>query len=733
MIKKYLAVVLAVIFLIGCNVQNDQPVEWFPFNAEDDFSASEIDMHDWMDAPAGKHGYVQIDGSNFKFEDNTPVKFWGVNICSSLPYSENQKADQWAQYLSKYGVNAVRFHKFSSHGITGNISTELAADKYEKFDYFHHALKEKGIYVGWSHIYGHKPKPGDKDKLVAYEELVSTEFPWAHLNGATISLVNFAPDLQDLHIDLTVNMLNHVNEVTGLRYAEDPALSFIELQNEDNIFWGAIEESLNQTPTYKAMLCQQFSEWLKNKYGNHQALVEAWGKEAIPEGESLHKMNIFPNPSHGFFSHEYEQAYQENRNVPRHVSDKALFLYETQVKFYDRFIKAIKETGYEGPIVASCWQAGSGISHFFNLHADYIAGIIDRHNYYAGGTGHRLVPGDVRNVTMLNRPGSGLLSTGMQMVKDRPFALSEWMSLVPAEWTAEASPIVATYGMGLQGWDASYAFASNMPGLTNTLESPNHGVYNADSPLQMGLYPALARMVYRGDVMKGKEIVVRAIHLDSLKKGKIGFYEQVKQDYDVKSFDGTVPSEALAVGTIPVTFTEQYQETPNPDLGTYWDRENKRITSNTGQLEWNYADKGYYTINTPGTKALVGFSSGEPQQLGDISIETDNEFAVIYITSLVKDQNLESANKILVTTVARARNTGMQYNSDTTKLIEPGTAPILMEPVNLTLTLARNDPAFVYVLDHQGRKTGKTVPVNNNQINIDGNRHQTIYYLIEYE
>ena len=63
-------------------------------------------------------------------------------------------------------------------------------------------------------------------------------------------------------------MLQHKNQLTGIRYADDPALAFIELQNEDNIFWGAIGKALEQAPTYRALLCKQFSGWLKEKYGS---------------------------------------------------------------------------------------------------------------------------------------------------------------------------------------------------------------------------------------------------------------------------------------------------------------------------------------------------------------------------------------------------------------------------------------------------------------------------------
>jgi hypothetical protein len=334
---------------------------------------------------------------------------------------------------------------------------------------------------------------GDSSRLIAYEEIKNLKFPWSHLNGSTASLVNFAPDLQQLSIDLTVNMLNHVNLHTGLRYADDPALAFVEFQNEDNIFWGAIEKSLEQAPSYRSLLCKQFSKWLKDKYGSQTALQEAWGKEHLLTGETLENENIFPNPNHHLFSREYESALKENRLMATHILDKMRFLYECQMDFYQKFEKAVRATGNKGVLVGSCWQAGSGPSHFYNLHSDYIVGMIDRHNYF-GAEGHRMQEGVVSNQAMISKPRSGLLSTGLQDVADRPFSFSEWMSKVPNEWTAEAAPLIAFYRMGLQGWDASFSFATDIPAFSRYLESEAHDLYNATSPLHMGLYPALARM-----------------------------------------------------------------------------------------------------------------------------------------------------------------------------------------------------------------------------------------------
>jgi hypothetical protein len=666
---------------------------WFPFIPSNTFEPGVIGMKHWLDAPAGKHGFVLMDNSGLRFENGEPVKFWGTNICSRLPFTEPERVDQFVAFMAKYGINAVRFHKFSWYAYDGDHSTRFDKEKFARFDYFQSRLREHGIYYGWSHIYGHRVQPGDSSTLLAYNEIRNLKFPWSHLNGSTASLVNFAPDLQELNIALTVDMLNHVNPHTGLRYADDPALAFVEFQNEDNIFWSAIERSLEQAPTYRALLCNQFSEWLVRKYGTQAALDKAWGKENIPEGESLSAGNIYPQPNHGLFSWEYETALRENREMATHILDKMRFLYEKQVEFYRKFEDAVRATGYKGVLVASCWQAGSGISHFYNLHADYLTGMIDRHNYFGGGEGgHSMRQGLVNNSSMLAEPGSGLFSAGLQLVIDRPFAFSEWMSLVPNQWTAEASPIIAIYGMGLQGWDASFSFATDIPRFSPYLQSEHHGVYNATSPLHIGLYPVLARMIYRGDITESPVIATRNVHVPSMEEGKLGFEERVDQGYDDKRFSGTVPPQSLAIGRIPVNFTDTPEKTTIPDLSAHWDTLNMIVNSVTNELSWSYGENKYFTVNTPGTKGLVGFLPGRSIGLGDWEMQSDNSFAVILATSLEDDKNLGEAGKILITTVARAKNTGMMYNQAGDTLLATGTSPLLLEPVNFSLKFpgARN-------------------------------------------
>ena len=730
-------------FLIisSCFIHAQETQNWFIFNPNSKSIDNVIGMNSWLDVPAGKHGFVTSEKEKLIFEDGTPVKFWGVNISANHVFTEKKDAELWAETLSDYGVNSVRFHKFTHPGMQDDISTDLKDDKYDRMDYFSSKLKEKGVYYGWSPIYGHQPKKGDSVKLLAYNEIASADLN-NHLSSSTIGLVNFAEDLQDLHIELITNMLNHENPYTGLKYAHDSALTFIEIQNEDDIFFSTTEIMLSKSPTYKKLLTDKFSYWLIKKYQTQRDLEKAWGEKAFEWGVEvknthwdLDQGNITPIANHGIYDYEFTKASEHNEALPIFLSDMATFLFEEQSKYYQRVKEAIKNTGYKGLIVGSCWQAGSGVSHYLNLYSDFEAGMIDRHNYFGGGTGFTMKPGSFNNEAMVSNPGFGLLSTGMQQVKDRPFSFSEWLSLIPNEWTAEAAPIIAAYGMGLQGWDASFSFESQTPYFTPTTQIPNKfwpSIYNVMSPTNLVLYPALARMIYRNDVKEASVISARYVDLQSLSKGELGFNETISQDKDVKGFKGTIPNEALAVGKVVVEFTEKPQKTETPDLSSFWDLKTKMIKSSTNQLEWNYAKKGYFTINTPGTKGIVGFSEESEIELGHLTMQVKTPFAVVLITSLDKDTSIKDSKHILVTTMARAVNSGAKYNAEKTELLEIGSSPILLEPVQVNLSFVGSKIKETTVLDHTGNRTEVKIKTINNSVNLDGNKYKTMYYEIEF-
>jgi hypothetical protein len=385
-------------------------------------------------------------------------------------------------------------------------------------------------------------------------------------------------------------------------------------------------------------------------------------------------------------------------------------------------VKAIRATGYQGPLCGSPWQAAGGLPHFYNLKSDYMVGYIDRHNYF----------GEKLNDSMLGHPGSGDFSSGLQQVADRPFGMSEWIHVYPSLYSAEGPAIFAVYGMGLQGWDASYEFQSSQiaNSFSDLVGNLPWGVWNVDVPSQIGQYPALARMIMRGDVKEGEVIGVRNVSPRNLAEGRFDFSDRVVQQGDVKSFTGDTPETALAAGRLLVKFTDKDEPSIFPDMAKY--DQNRMIASTTKQLMWDYTDKGYFTLNSAGTKAVVGFAQDKDLRLGNYNFTVRCPYASIFLTSLEKGKDLSQTKTALLTAVSRNSNSGYKILIVDNRMLDNGKAPILLEPVQAGITSGRAIAA-VNILDLDGQRTGRTLPIKENSFEINSASEKTIYYEVVFK
>jgi hypothetical protein len=688
--------------------------EWFRYENEDDFSpGSVIGVEDWLDKPAGKHGWLEVRGDDFAFADDTEARFFGTNISWDDMACPHEEADKWNDRWAKHGVNLVRLHKFINHGWAGILTEEdhMVPDPEEikLFDYYHASARKRGVYTAWSAVFHMKLTPADRERVRHYDEVLA-----ARKDGDVLGLINIAPDIQDLLIAQTLNLLTRTNTVTGIRYADDPALAYIELHNEDDIFFpfDNYERIEKAFPTYFNEYQERFCGYLKRKYGSQQGLEKAWGT-AYPTGKSLAAGDIRP---------EY-RAWDINQGqmTPR-IADSMHFMYTEQLGFYKRFKQAIRDAGYGGAICGSCWQASCWLGHLYNTLTDYEVGFIDRHNYSG---------------TPLNRPGVGNMSVGFQQVKNRPFNFSEWGG------GPIAVPTVAIYGQGLQGWDASCQFSSNQPGIFNTMKRGVNGC--CDDFIQVSQYPALARSVLRGDVKEGDVVARRQISIPGLFEGDVGLYEHFSLlggGANTKEFSSVVPATALMAGRVVL----EYMDGPVPenpvieDVGQFVDNERQVVRSNTGQLVWDYSGNGFYTVDTPGTQAVVGHVAGKKIELGDVVISTAYTPALkLYVTALANGVSISTGKRILVTALGRDANTGMVADAFSARPLQEGGEPLLIEPVTATITVKRGGVRAVRPLSHSGRVRNRmqTVPVSKSpagdSFTIDGRVTRTVYYLVEMD
>jgi hypothetical protein len=727
---------------VGLSADTVDMSSWYAFTPRNTPEPGEIGMQDWFSKPAGQYGRITREKDRLYY-NGKPIKLWGINLCYAACAPEQALADKRAAFYPKYGINSVRLHKYvDGPGWAGIQSKESCVEfdpaGLDRMDYQVAQFKAAGIYVLLSAHFGAlKLGPADKQYVPYLEEF--GRFGNDSRIATPHSAVQYSPELQNVQIRQTVNLLQHKNPYTGLTYAKDPVVAFIEIINEQSILFYTSMGPLKASPTLRQQVAARFCDWLRAKYGTPDKLRAAWGDKAFDGfandsfpavGESLDKNNILPLGNPWYWDPAQlngSQAFRRQR-----LLDTLIFLYGLQCEFYDRYVQALRDAGYEGEILGSNWQAGQALSHFYNLHSDWRVGTIDRHNYFGGGSAK--AGATFNNATMLHTAGSGTLSVGLQQAVDRPFMLSEWIHVFPNEWGVEGPAILGAYGYGLQGWDVSYMFQNRDSGGFS--DRIGRDTWDVTAPQVLGIFPAVARQVLRGDVKESELIAPLYVHVPSLAQVKLGFTDRTIQQYDVKSFDtDKVPARALAVARCAVEFTGQYHDTPAFNISAF--QQAGFLTASTGQLSWKEARNaklgGYFVIDTPGTKAVVGFSEGQTSRLGEVTITSQSPFAALYVTAQEPDKIITTSKKLLITALARARNTGMQFNDTGNSLLDRGKPPILMEPVKAAIGIAKIGTPKVFLLDHDGLRTQATLPVQaNNTLAIDGTRDKTPYYLIEY-
>ncbi len=718
-------ILLSLFLLLSSITYSQELSDWYPWNPNNNLDVGEIGMQDWIEQPAGRHGRIARQDDVLIY-NGKPIKLWGLNLCYNAGCAPDKAiAERRAKFYAKYGINAVRLHKYADgpgwRGINSrNSYAEFDPEDLDRMDYLIAQLKKAGIYILLSPHFGTVPLGPDDKQDVPYLDELATQRSEGLLKMEHCA-VYYSPEIQAVTFKHVRNLMNHKNPYTGLTYAEDPAIAFVEIINEQSIMFYTSMNPLKASPTLRKIAGKQFCDWLRQRYGDKEGLIKAWGKDAFnwiekksfPDlDESLDENTILPLGHVWYWSPEFLAKTEHDQRM----LDTLEYLYELQNNYYDRYEEVVRKTGYTGEMVASNWQAGSNYSHFANLHSDYRIGTIDRHNYYKG-----------EGKSMLQNAGSGLLSSGMQQVVDRPFMLSEWLCPSPNELAAESVPIISTYGMGLQGWDVSYIFQNRDDGeFKNSFER-----FDVAVPNILGLFPAISRQVLRGDVTESDVVFARNVHVPSLFEAKLGFVDEIEQEYDDKQLSSSkVPAGGLAVARQVVRFTDKYQDTPVFDMAPYM--KDGKLVSSTGELCWKESSDqlgGYFTINTPATKAVVGFAKDQSINLGGITIQSQSEFAVIYLTAKAHESTISDAKELLITAMGRARNTPSK--SDNNKR-NRGQAPILLEPVQANIKLNRNAEK-VTILDHDGFVTKQAIPVNNGIIKIDTGREKTPYYIIRFK
>lgn len=403
-----------------------------------------LDYSYLLDAPAGKHGFVESRKGHFYFEDGTRARFLGFNVAARSNTPDHETADKLADRFASMGVNIIRLHaadapigdepgSWSScreapllDYESGN-SRKFHKEGLNRFDYFAAKLKEKGIYL---HI----------DLIVAREFMAADELDYP---GGTPSCIKRHPMYNERLIELqkeyAKELLCHVNPYTGLALIDDPAVVTVQINNEDSaIKWTMGADDGEQMEPYRNEVQRRFNNYLLMKYDTRERLKEAWthkGICALKDDEDPIRGTV-RGVDGGFYQpvNDPNGAWDGECSPARYADFMEFGIYMNR-RFYQGMKDYLHSLGVKVPIVTSNLIAGAA-----DVYGHTDGDLMENNSYFnhpllpvQGNTYLVSGPEEYVSVNPLTmQKGIGSMSTtllslaSVAIVEGKPFMLSEW-------------------------------------------------------------------------------------------------------------------------------------------------------------------------------------------------------------------------------------------------------------------------------------------------------------------
>ena len=671
---------------------------YIPMPAYPDRMPIDISFAFGDEKPAGKHGFCKAVGDDLRFEDGTPVRFWGVNFNGGANFPEHDYARKVARRLSMAGVNIVRFHQLDAEWNTPNIfsfckgkritsTRQLDPESMDRLDYLIYCLKEQGIYCYLDLLTYRKFK--EADDVPQHDLLNDKARPWS----------GFDPRLIELQKEYCTQLWTHYNPYTKLEYRNDPVFVLAEIVNESDLFVDSHSKKVDYVePDYYVREFRRFfKDWLEER-GIH---------------------------------YDWE-------NCGLYAKDEPLIEFKLWLskRYYREMHDFLRSIGVKIPIAGTNWT-----KNMDNVHAHEEMDFTDSHHYYYDwrwGNVDRIC----KNASITSSPYVFPNMPRMRLA-GKPFFVSEWDMPWPNSYRAEGPIYYAAVG-ALQNWSGftihTYSYCSELYRdsiLGREQSTPvggvpyREGIFSTwNDPAKFGLFYHAALMLRRRDITPATKKV--AVYATGEGKEHTTLWRSVLEKHQAATtVDGSLPEGydevKLPTDTIP-------NEIPH------------MLVSDNKQM-WRDLKKEVGAIDTPRTKVVygqLGRGAGGMSvmkktnvgiQLEDLGVTCTTDFGVIAMSSLTDDPIHQSDN-ILLSAIGRARNTDMMFDGE--KMLDVGRAPIMAEVIEADIALRTNhgDKLKVWGVNAEGFYAGKLPTRYEDGVlhfHIGDAQNPACYYLIVKE
>lgn len=671
---------------------------YIPMPAYPDMMPVDISFVFEDEKPAGKRGFVRVDGEDLRFEDGTLARFWGVNVNGGACFPDKDYAPKCARRLAQAGCNIIRFHQLDAEWDTPNLfgyakgkrvttTRNLDPRSLDALDYFIFCLKQEGIYVYLDMLTYRKFKEGDN--VIQHELLMDSAKPWSITN----------PWLIELQKEFCTTIWNHVNPYTGIAYKDEPAIVLTEITNECDLF---MDENSKKTdyvePTYYTNeFRQMFKAWLEE---NH-------------------------------IEYDWESCDLYTNDDPM-IQFK---LYKTK-QYYQEMYNHMRSLGVKIPITGTNWHKPQPALHKAHEDMDFS----DGHHYFYDwkwGNTERICKNQAITASKTAIPNLAKLD-----LAGKPFFVSEWDMPWPNSYRAEGPIHYAAVG-ALQGWSGftihTYAYSTRldrMDVLGRELSTPvagvpyREGIFSTwNDPAKFGLFYHAALITRRCDVSPANKKV--AVNYPNLAASQSTALRELLEQHRA----GVIFDNQLPQGYDEIIDETQSYPNPNADM----------LISDNGQL-WRNLTKQVGAVDTPRTKCIYGTltarntnsnikKSTQYIELDGMAVAGKTDFGVVALSSLTDDP-IETSDNMLLTAIGRARNTDATFDGE--KMIDVGKAPILAEVIQATIRIktVHGQSMKVWGVNAEGFYAGKLLTTYEDgylSFNIGDENNPACYYLIVKE
>jgi hypothetical protein len=676
-----LAVVVLVLSIAGsCPLSNGQSTDGMAPFALDHRAAllshSPLDVSFLLDAPAGKHGFIQVKDGHLATGDGKRIRFWGVNITDwskgSRQIPSKEDAPFVAATLARFGVNCARFQFLDLETPRGLIdshvqdSRTLDAEQLDKEDFFIAELEKRGIYIDFNLLVGRPFKAADG--------VQDANLLRQGAKGPSL----FDRRMIELQKEYAQQLLGHRNPYTELKYTDDPAVVIVEINNENALNIGFRPPS----PFYERELTEMYNNWL-SKHRTPDQIAELRNIAGVKGDQS-------PVTLMGGFRGAGATA------PPERFYAEAEFYNDTQRDYFAEMDNYLKRTlGSRSLVIATADHSHSG-SGYPILLATLPSDVIDGHTYWQHPEMY------VRKSPMVNDPfNSTVVELSRSAIAGKPYTVSEVNNPYPSDFDGEGIPILASYA-AMQDWDGIFWYTFEPK------TDPAWKPYVGDpfdislDPVKMPELAAGALMFLRGDIEKAHSMAERSYTEKQVFDSML--IPSTERPYYTPGFPLDLPLEhEVRISSLDGPATQPFPEAQASDP----------ILSDTRQLAWYHSSQknGLVTIDAPRTQALIGFVKSNGKSVSNLAAEVENTFCTILLSSL--DQNpIAKASRLFLVAGGRVENTGQQWNTAGTDVTNWGGSPTLIEQVKGSLTLRHLEGAHAVHLqpmDGAGQPLGPSI------------------------